>query len=117
MEQWQRKYLQHYITFLQKQHCVTFLLDFIDCQCQNDLASGAKQRHWIGSEQILRFMKDIRHCSSGRACMKLLSGAGNNGAISNKNSNTNFNLHVPSNRTLDLYEDPGYYGIPPANDV
>ncbi len=62
-------------------------------------------------------MKNIRHCSSGRTCLKLMSGAGNYGNTLNKNSNNNFNLHVPSNKTLDLYEDPGYYNIPLQSEV
>jgi hypothetical protein len=40
-----------------------------------------------------------------------LSGTGNFGKKKNNNSNSNFNLHVSSNRTLDDYEEPGYYSL------
>ncbi len=49
--------------------------------------------------------------------MKYLSGSGNFGKKKQNNSNNNFNLYVPSNRTLDSYEDTGYYPFPPPAEV
>ena len=114
-DDWRHPLAQHYLTFLNTQTKSTFLLEFIDCQATQACASGAKQRRWPPT--ILRFAKLIRHQTSGRKVIGLLTGAGNFGKKKNNNSNDNFNLHIPSNRTLDIYEESGYYPMPPPTEL
>ncbi len=108
--EWMLPFYKDILTWLRVQEQPTFLLDFIRWQCINGLASGAKQRHW--PDILLRFFKIVRHQRSGRSVINILTGAGNFGSKTS-NSNQRFNLHVPSNRTLDNYESPGYYPLPP----
>lgn len=93
----------------------SFLHRFIDCQVECALQVGSRQRRW--SEEIISFWKNFRHQASGRSCLKFLAGEGNFGKKKDNNSNNKFNLHVPSNRTLDMYEDPGYYPVPPEEEI
>ena len=103
---WKCSYLANYKQFLAMQEQESFLIRFIDFQVTSSMQKGARQRRY--PEEMLRFWKGFCHQSSGRSCIKYLTGAGNYGK---NNSNNNFNLHVPSNRTLDNYEEPGYYGV------
>lgn len=91
------------------------MVTFIDEQITHSLESGARQRRW--SPEFIQFCLSLRHQSSGRAVIEFLAGAGNFGKKRNNNSNTNFNLHIPSNRTLDTYEKPGYYPIPHKDEI
>ena len=114
-DDWRLALAQNYLTFLNTQTQSTFLLEFIDCQVTQGRASGARQRRW--PQVILRFAKLIRHQTSGRKVIDILTGAGNFGKKKHNNCIDNFNLHIPANRTLDYYEEPGYYPIPPPAEL
>ncbi len=87
----------------------SFLATFMRSQILHSAAPGARQRFYTDWELI--FWLGFRH-RAGRQGIRYLTGAGNYNKKENNNSNTNFNLHIPSNRLLDMYEEPGYYGIP-----
>ncbi len=49
--------------------------------------------------------------------MKYLAEADSFGKTKKSNTNNHFNLHVPSNQTLNSYEDVRYYLFPPLEEV
>lgn len=114
-KEWKQECWNNWKSFLIAQSERTFLVTFIDDQITHSQASGAKQRRY--DPTTIHFWKGFRHQPSGRACIEYLTGAGNYGKTKDNNSNTNFNLHVPSNRTLDEYEEPGYYPMPTSDKI
>lgn len=114
-DEWKQDCLANYKQFLASLEEFTFLADFIDNQVTQSMATGAKQRKW--SVDWIRFWIGFRHQPSARACLEYLQGAGNHGRTKYSNSNSNFNLHVPSHRLLDLYERPGYYPMPCDDEI
>lgn len=114
-EEWKQDCLENYKSLLAAQSEETLMVSFIDNQVTQHVASGAKQRRW--SENWIRFWLAFRHQPSGRACIEFLTGADNYGKKTDNNSNTNFNLHIPSNRLLDMYEKPGYYPVPKPDEI
>lgn len=111
---WRQWPALNYIEFLKAQE-KPFLVEFINIQCRIGLAPGSRQWRW--PENMLWFWKIVHHQPSERKVIDYLTGAGNFGKKTDNNSNNNFNLHVPSNHTLDNLEGSGYYGTPPENKI
>jgi hypothetical protein len=99
---------------LAKEKETSFLLWFINKQCKHSMPAFAKQRRFSSKE--IRFWLSHRNHSS-RKGIRFLSRRGNFYKKKNNNSNNNFNLHIPSNRTLDSYQSSFFYGIPSPSEV